>query len=124
MEACKLGSRAAKVGFDWPDVEGLFAKMQEEIGELRAEVGSADAESQVRVEEELGDLLFTTVNLARHLKVDAEMALRGANAKFRARFGAMERSVGGFDALRGLGAEELEGLWEEAKRENARRENV
>ena len=123
MEAGKLGSRAAKVGFDWPDVEGLFAKMQEEMGELKAEVGRGDAVGG-RVEGELGDLLFTAVNLARHLKVDAEMALRGANAKFRARFGAMERSAGGFEALRELGPEELEGLWEEAKRENARRENV
>ena len=169
MEAGKLGSRAAKVGFDWPDVEGLFAKMQEEMGELRAEVvpsledsglngsgGGGDAgplgvlrsaqddsknnnhgkardaasdNSQNKIEEELGDLLFTAVNLARHLKVDAEMALRGANAKFRARFGAMERSAGGFEALRELGAEELEGLWEEAKeaeqeQPHVRRENV
>jgi XTP/dITP diphosphohydrolase/ATP diphosphatase len=125
MEAGKLGSRAAKVGFDWPDVEGLFAKMQEEMGELKAEVGRGDAVGG-RVEGELGDLLFTAVNLARHLKVDAEMALRGANAKFRARFGAMERSAGGFEALRELGPEELEGLWEEAKQEQAhvRRENV
>jgi XTP/dITP diphosphohydrolase/ATP diphosphatase len=124
MEAGKLGSRAAKVGFDWPDVEGLFEKMQEEIEELRAEVGRGDGTGQI--EEELGDLLFTAVHLARRLKVDAEMALRGANAKFRARFGAMERSAGGFEALRGLGAEELEGLWEEAKKEQAhvRRENV
>jgi XTP/dITP diphosphohydrolase/ATP diphosphatase len=149
MEAGKLGSRAAKVGFDWPSVEGLFAKLQEEMGELRAEVGcgasleisglngsSGDGDagslgvlplhsvqgqddSQNNIEEELGDLLFTAVNLARHLKVDAEMALRGANAKFRARFGAMERSAGGFEALRELGPEELEGLWEEAKQEQA-----
>ena len=150
MEAGKLGSRAAKVGFDWPDVEGLFAKMQEEMGELRAEVGprpegsglkgsdrsggveplgvlrSAQDDSKNKIEEELGDLLFTAVNLARHLKVDAEMALRGANAKFRARFGAMERSAGGFEALRALGPEELEALWDTAKKEQShvRRENV
>ena len=126
MEAGKLGSRAAKVGFDWPNVEGLFAKLQEEIGELRVEIERRDSVAAGRVEEEVGDLLFTVVNLARHLKVDAEMALRGANAKFRARFGAMERSAGGFEALRELGAEELEGLWEEAKKEQAhvRRENV
>jgi XTP/dITP diphosphohydrolase/ATP diphosphatase len=124
MEAGKLGSRAAKVGFDWPDVEGLFAKLQEEIGELRAEVGHGDAAG--RIEEELGDLLFTAVNLARHLKVDAEMVLRGANAKFRARFGAMERSAGGFEALRELGPEELEGLWDATKKKQPRvsRENV
>ncbi|MGD0797040.1 MAG: nucleoside triphosphate pyrophosphohydrolase [Acidobacteriaceae bacterium] len=116
MEAGKLGSRAAKVGFDWPNVEGLFAKLQEEIGELRVEIERRDSVAAGRVEEEVGDLLFTVVNLARHLKVDAEMALRGANAKFRARFAAMERSAGGFEALRSLRAEELEGLWDAAKR--------
>jgi ATP diphosphatase len=120
MEAGKLGSRAAKVGFGWPDVEGLFAKMQEEIGELKVEVAKPDdAAVHGRVEEEMGDLLFTAVNLARHLKVDAETALRGANAKFRARFGAMERSAGGFEALGLMGAEELEGLWDMAKREQS-----
>jgi XTP/dITP diphosphohydrolase/ATP diphosphatase len=118
MEAGKLGSRAAKVGFDWPSVEGLFEKLQEEIAELKAEVAKPDgAVVRMHVEEELGDLLFTAVNLARHLKVDAESALRGANAKFRARFGAMERSAGGFEALRSLGPEELEGLWDAAKKE-------
>jgi len=113
MEAGKLGARAAKVGFDWPSVEGLFAKLQEEIGELRAEV---DAGARTKVEEELGDLLFTAINLARHLKVDAEGALRAANAKFRGRFGAMEKAAGGFDALGALDAEELDALWNSAKR--------
>ena len=101
LEAGKLGSRAAKVGFDWPSAEGLFEKLQEEIGELQAEVGTANAVERymVGVEEELGDLLFTAVNLARHLKVDTESALRAANAKFRRRFAAMEAAAGGFDAL-------------------------
>ena len=116
LEAGKLGSRAAKVGFDWPDTEGLFAKLQEEIGELKAELTQSVAE-QSRIGEELGDLLFTAINLARHLKVDAESALRGANAKFRARFGAMERRAGGFEALRSLSPVELEALWEAAKQE-------
>ena len=134
MEAGKLGSKAAKVGFDWPDAQGVFEKLQEEIDELTAEMEKAktaeltrsEEKKETRIEEELGDILFTAVNLARHLKVDAESALRGANAKFRARFGAMERSAGGFEALRELGPEELEGLWEEAKQEQAhvRRENV
>ena len=115
MEAGKLGSRAAKVGFDWPDVEGLIGKLQEEIGELRAEVSGGPAELG-RVEEELGDLLFTAVNLARHLKVDAESALRGANAKFRGRFARMEAQAGGFEALGRMSAEELDGLWNAAKR--------
>ena len=124
MEARKLGSKAAKVGFDWPDVEGLFEKLQEEIEELKAEMEKVDAaelahideKQRSRVEEELGDLLFTAVNLARHLKVDAESALRTANAKFRARFRAMEASAGGFDALAALTPAELDALWNRAKR--------
>jgi len=113
MEAGKLGSRAAKVGFDWPDANGLFAKLDEEIGELRSEMDGAAA--ALELEEELGDLLFTAVNLARHLKVDPEQALRGANAKFRRRFRAMESEAGGHEVLAGLEPEELERLWTRAK---------
>ena len=116
MEARKLGSKAAKVGFDWPDVEGLFEKLQEEIAELKAELKKPAEVAKSRIEEELGDLLFTVVNLARHLKVDAESALRTANAKFRARFRAMEASAGGFDALAALTPAELDALWNRAKR--------
>jgi XTP/dITP diphosphohydrolase/ATP diphosphatase len=116
MEARKLGSKAAKVGFDWTDVEGLFEKLQEEIAELKAELNKPAEAEQSRVEEELGDLLFTAVNLARHLKADAESALREANAKFRARFRAMEASAGGFDALASLTPAELDALWNRAKR--------
>jgi XTP/dITP diphosphohydrolase/ATP diphosphatase len=114
LEAGKLGSRAAKVGFDWPDAEGLFAKLDEEIGELREEL-NAPAARQDAIEAELGDLLFTAVNLARHLKVDPESALRSTNAKFRRRFGEMEKEAGGQDALRALGSDELEELWRRAK---------
>ncbi len=113
IEAGKLGSSAAKVGFDWPDANGLFAKLDEEIEELRIEVTSADKTDAI--EDELGDLLFTTVNLARHLKVDPEFALRRANAKFRARFTAMEGTAGGREVLENLGPEELEKLWTQAK---------
>jgi XTP/dITP diphosphohydrolase/ATP diphosphatase len=113
MEAGKLGSRAAKVGFDWPDANGLFAKLNEEIGELRSEV--EEDVTDPAVAEELGDLLFTAVNLARHLKVDPEQALRGANAKFRRRFVAMENEAGGHEVLAGLEPEELERLWGRAK---------
>lgn len=112
MEAGKVGSRAAKVGFDWPDAEGLFHKLDEEIAELQAEVREKNTDA---VEEEFGDLLFTVANLARHLKVDSESALRRANAKFRSRFAAMEREAGGRDGLAALGPEELDALWRRAK---------
>lgn len=112
LEAAKLGSKAAKVGFDWPDVAGVQDKLQEEIAELEAELNAPDRNMK-RVEEELGDLLFTISNLARHLKVDAELALRQANAKFRRRFAAMEESAGG--ALQSKAADELEILWDSAK---------
>jgi XTP/dITP diphosphohydrolase/ATP diphosphatase len=120
LEAEKLGRKAAKVGFDWPDATGLFAKLAEEIGELQAEVRVGEAETEearARVFDELGDLLFTAVHLARHLGMDAEFALRGANAKFRRRFGAMERAAGGGDSLATRSAEELEELWRAAKEE-------
>lgn len=112
LEAGKIGSRAAKVGFDWPDADGIFAKLQEEIAELKAELAKAD---QQKIEDEFGDLLFTAVNLARHLKVDAESALRGANAKFRGRFRVMEATAGGYDGLTSLTPEELDALWNRAK---------
>jgi len=115
LEAAKLGSRAAKIGFDWPDAAGLFAKMEEEIGELQAELAKPGGSGRDNVEEEFGDLLFTAVNLARHLKVDAESAVRSANAKFRRRFRAMEEAAGGYDALGLLTAEQLDALWNRAK---------
>jgi len=118
LEAGKLGSRASKVGFDWPNVDGLFDKLQEEIAEVKAELVKSDAPQQDSISEELGDLLFTVVNLARHLKVDAESSLRSANAKFRGRFKAMEASAGGFEALALLTPDELETLWNQAKRDS------
>jgi nucleoside triphosphate diphosphatase len=116
MEAGKLGSRAAKVGFDWPDTDGLFDKLQEEITELKAELTpSSTNESKSEIEAELGDLLFTAVNLARHLKVDPESALRASNTKFRRRFIAMESAAGGRDALAASTPSELDNLWNMAK---------
>jgi XTP/dITP diphosphohydrolase/ATP diphosphatase len=112
MEAGKLGSKAAKVGFDWPDSSGLFAKLDEEIAELMVEVEAKHSEN---VEAEFGDLLFTMMNLARHLKVDVESALRRTNAKFRARFAAMEKAAGGAEALAAMSPEDLERLWVDAK---------
>jgi XTP/dITP diphosphohydrolase/ATP diphosphatase len=116
LEAGKLGSRAAKVGFDWPSVNGLFDKLQEEIVELHAELARpVENKSTPAIEGELGDLLFTAVNLARHLKVDPESALRATNAKFRRRFAAMEAVAGSRDALAACSASQLEILWNEAK---------
>jgi ATP diphosphatase len=115
LEAAKLGSRAAKVGFDWPNADGLFDKLQEEIAELKAELAPASATATSAAEEELGDLLFTAVNLARHLRIDPESALRSANAKFRARFTHMEQAAGGSAALENLAPEQLEELWATAK---------
>jgi len=120
LEAARLGSRAAKVGFDWPDAAGLFEKLQEEIGELKAELEpGSELQSHAAVEGELGDLLFTAVNLARHLKVDSESALRAANGKFRRRFAAMESAAGGSEALASSSPEALDLLWNQAKRDAA-----
>jgi ATP diphosphatase len=113
MEAQKLGSGAAKAGFDWPDTRDLFEKLQEEIQELEAELAQAE-QNHDAISLEMGDLLFTAVNLARHLRVDPEMALRETNAKFRRRFAQMEAASK--RPLEGLPPEELEHLWNNAKR--------
>lgn len=102
----KIGARAARVGFDWPDASGARAKVDEELAELDAAVSEAERA------DELGDLLFATVNLARHLRIDPEVALRAATDKFEARFRAMEAQEG---ALRGKSLDELEALWAAAK---------
>jgi ATP diphosphatase len=122
LEAGKLGSRAAKVGFDWPDATGLFDKLQEEIAELHAELPNTTASAPTAnsaIEEEFGDLLFTAVNLARHLHLDPESALRAANAKFRRRFSNMEAAAGGRSALETRTPAELEELWHQAKQSDA-----
>ncbi len=115
LEAAGLGKRAASVGFDWPDAHGLIAKLHEETAELEAEI-SAEPQDSHALEAELGDLFFTAVNLARHLQLEPEFALRAANAKFRQRFNAMEASAGSVEALRTRTPEQLELLWNEAKR--------
>ena len=140
MEAYKLSSRAAHVGFDWPEIEGLFAKLEEETAELREElksvpglsvkdqsVGKGIAGSEKpqvppelceRMEDEVGDLFFVLVNIARYLSLDPESALRKTNRKFKRRFQWME------DRLRASGRtpqqasmDELETLWQEAKQQ-------
>ncbi len=123
MEAHQLATKAARVGFDWQRLEDIFDKLHEEIDELRAAIKEhqeAAPESEVeaqRVREELGDLLFAVTNIARHLSVEPEAALKLTNRKFRRRFRHIERGL----AARGreLGAatlDEMEELWQEAKR--------
>jgi MazG family protein len=113
-EAAKLGSKAAKSGFDWPDWRDLLPKIAEETRELETEAVSEDPSRKPAVEAELGDLLFTVVNLGRHLGVDAEMALRGCNLRFRQRFNEMEKASS--KPLEELSPDELEALWVLAKR--------
>ncbi len=111
----EMQERAAHLGYDWPDVEGILAKVAEEMDELAA------AEGPAARAEELGDLLMVVVNLARHHGVEAEAALRGANEKFRRRFGIVERLAAERDvALRDLSFPQLDELWDAAKAELAR----
>ena len=119
--AQKLGRRAARVGFDWPDAAAVLAKLDEERAELAKALVTAD-QAPAAVEEELGDLLFTITNLARHLQVDAESALRRAAAKFERRFRAVEARL----AAAGLTPETvdaatLERFWEDVKEAEAGR---
>lgn len=111
--AQKLGKRANTVGFDWPDRNGVREKIREELDELETAVGTRSADS---IEEEFGDLLFAIVNLARHLGVDPEKALRSANYKFEARFRDMERSIAGTGkSLADFSLESLDKEWRAAK---------
>jgi nucleoside triphosphate diphosphatase len=106
MRAEKLQKRAARTGFDWPDASGPRAKIDEEILEIEA------ASTEVERVDEVGDLLFAVVNYARHLGVDPEVALRGANVKFEGRFRAIETEPG----FAGLSLDEKERLWNDAKK--------
>ena len=113
MRAIKLQKRAARVGFDWPEIDQVLEKMLEEAHELNDAKSNL---SQAKIEEEFGDLLFVMVNFGRHLKIDAEEALRSANAKFTRRFKHIEQSL----AERGKTPEqstleEMDALWEAAK---------
>jgi len=117
--ALKLQEKAGKVGFDWNDPRAVLAKLREEIDEVEAELDANDAQ---RVAGEVGDLLFAVANLARHLRVDPETALRGANAKFERRFAHIESRLGEVGrAPADATLDEMEALWGEAKqREKAR----
>jgi MazG family protein len=113
--AHRLQDRAAGVGFDWPDAAGPADKVAEELGEVRGELARPSRDAAA-VEAELGDLLFAAVNLCRKAGVHASLALDKANAKFAARFGAVERLAGerGLD-VREAGLEALDALWDEVK---------
>jgi ATP diphosphatase len=113
--ATRLQAKASTVGFDWNDPKAVLAKLREETDEIAAEIDRSPVEAD-RVEDEIGDLLFAVANLARHLKVDPDQALRRTNAKFIERFGRIE------DALAAAGRtpadaslDEMEKLWQEAK---------
>jgi len=122
MEAHQLSTKAARVGFDWKGVDDIFDKLQEEIQELRNAISDhsavQDEENHGRVREEVGDLLFAATNIARHMQVEPEAALKLTNRKFRRRFEFIENAL--HERGQAFGAtsiDELEALWQEAKKQ-------
>jgi MazG family protein len=119
MEARQIASRAAGAGFDWKNVDEVLEKLREELAELEA---ARQAGSQEALQDEIGDLLFVIVNIARFLKVDPEQALRGTNAKFRRRFEHVEKGLEAQGKSPSeASVEEMEALWQEAKRHEDKR---
>ena len=115
LEGFQLTRRAARIGFDWEGADGVFEKLKEESQELQKELAGGGKKS-ARTEEEMGDLLFAAVNLARWLDIDPEIALKKANAKFSRRFRAMEAlAAKSGKALADVERDEMERLWEQAK---------
>ncbi|MEZ5585632.1 MAG: nucleoside triphosphate pyrophosphohydrolase [Sedimenticolaceae bacterium] len=116
IRAEKLQKRAARVGFDWPDAIGAFAKTREEFAEVEAEMGTSDRD---RLQDELGDLLFAMVNVVRLLGMDAEQTLSRANEKFERRFRAMEDALraSGQPDMQALSLEMLDSLWDSVKQQ-------
>jgi len=118
MVAVKLQARAGKVGFDWNDPRAVIAKIREELDEVEAEL---DTGTQQQKADEIGDLLFAVANLARHLHLDPEGAVRSANAKFRRRFSYIERNIERLGkTMQTATLDEMEQLWQEAKRHDAK----
>lgn len=121
VRAQKLQRRASRVGFDWKEMQSVIDKVEEELGEYKAEYFSTErfnASGQVseRIQEEMGDLLFSCVNLARHAGIDAESALREANSKFESRFHVIEKALSAQGkTVEAASLEEMDNLWEEAK---------
>ena len=112
--AAKLQKRAAQVGFDWPEALPVVDKVREELDEVLEAMSENDAEA---IAEEIGDLLFVVTNLARHLKVDPETALRAANGKFERRFRHIEQALREAGrSIENCSLEELDALWGEAKK--------
>lgn len=113
LEGLKLTKKAAKVGFDWDSTDRIFDKLYEEVGELKQAIETRDAGE---IGEELGDLLFVLVNLARHLEIEPETALKKTNRKFRSRFKYIEKELSRQgNSLESSTLEELDALWNEAK---------
>src|SRR6266849_842568 len=119
LEGFQLTRKASRIGFDWEDASGVFEKMEEETEELKKALREQD---QLKMEEELGDLLFAAVNLSRFLKIDPEIALKKANAKFSRRFREMERLTrqNGRE-FKDLPREEMEAFWDAAKKSEGKR---
>jgi MazG family protein len=117
LEGLQLTRKAARAGFDWHDADGIFEKLREEMAEVRHALTQKESR---KLEEELGDLLFAAVNLARFVQVDPEIALKKANAKFQRRFVEMERAASnGKREFAEVPREEMESLWDSVKhREN------
>lgn len=114
MEALKLQEQAAKVGFDWSDPAPILDKIEEEIGELRQALAEGRKD---KVADELGDLIFATVNIGRHVKADPEMALRGTNTKFRRRFAHIEKKLTeAGETLEAASLDRMEEFWQDAKK--------
>lgn len=122
MRAYRISERAAGTGFDWDDISGVMEKVEEEWAELKSELdGNGDRENQDRISLELGDVLFTLVNVARFAKIHPETALTGSTRKFIKRFKCMEMAVSETGRpIDTASADEKEALWEEAKKETDR----
>lgn len=117
MQAQKIQREAAQVGFDWPDVQGALAKVREEIDELAHEVTVQDRQA---IADELGDLLFACVNVARHVEVDAETVLRQASHKFSSRFSGVKAHFAALDKdMKSTHIDELEAVWQQVKKQLA-----
>lgn len=116
MRAEKLQKRAAREGFDWPNVKGVMAKVYEELEEVQQEI-DAKKQKHEKLEDEIGDLFFSCINLSRHVGVDAEHSLRKANLKFERRFRALENAASNKGLrVNQMNVDELEDLWQEVKK--------